>query len=178
MPVLHKTFMNSSEVINHGSMRISLKQNNSPPCGPSKTSQIQRKWFVEQHFEANGRLFLRQNWLCSDCSNVARSILSGTLQFLWRNTKNEQEKRIIVLNGNASSRTSAQNVELTSFYLHIKKMLHGQQFSPIFVKLVFSSHCIDGRTSTGSEYDYVEKCPTFQWKCHIAAGNSRNMPGQ
>ena len=38
----------SLHVTTHGSMRMSPKQNNSPQCGFSKTSQIQRKLFVEE----------------------------------------------------------------------------------------------------------------------------------
>ena len=36
----------------------------------------------------------------------------------------------------------------------------------------------DGRTSKHTEYRYVKKCQTFQWKCQIASGNTRNMSGQ
>ena len=36
----------------------------------------------------------------------------------------------------------------------------------------------DGRTSKHSEYRYAKKLQTFQWKCQIASGNTRNMPGQ
>ena len=46
----------------------------------------------KKHFEANGRLFLQQNWSSSDCSTWAKLILSGTPQFLWRNSEKEQEK--------------------------------------------------------------------------------------
>ena len=81
MAVLQKTFIWSSQVTNHGSVRMSPKQNKSPPCGSSKTCQIQRKLFMEEA--------LRSRW--SPVSSAKRSILNGTSQFLWRNSKNEQE---------------------------------------------------------------------------------------
>ena len=67
--VLQKTFVRSSQVTNHGLIRMSLKQNNIPPCGSLKTSQSQRKLFVEE--AADGRLFLRQNLSCGDGSTLA-----------------------------------------------------------------------------------------------------------
>ena len=61
------TFIRSSEVTNHGFVRMSPKQSNTPSCGSLKPSQIQRKLFVANHFEANGGLFLLQNWSFGDC---------------------------------------------------------------------------------------------------------------
>ena len=50
--VFQKTFIRSSEVTNHESMRMNPKQNDSPTCGSSKTSQIQRKLFVEEQLRS------------------------------------------------------------------------------------------------------------------------------
>ena len=71
-------------------------------CGPSKTSQIQGKLLMK---EANGSLFLLKTGHVGTVplKQFARSILSGTPQFLWSNSKNEQEK-----SNHASSHTSGQ----------------------------------------------------------------------
>ena len=52
-----KTIIRSSQVTNHGYMRLSSKQNNSPPFRSSKTTQIHWK----KHFDADSCLYLRQN---------------------------------------------------------------------------------------------------------------------
>ena len=72
MPV--QKIMISSEVTNHGSMRMSPKQNNSPSCGSSKTNQIQRKLWVKKS--------LRSKWRLFHLGIVGRSILSATPQFV------------------------------------------------------------------------------------------------
>ena len=51
-------------------MHMSPKENNSPSCGSSNPSQIQRKFFVEKHFEANGRLFVLQNLTSDDLATL------------------------------------------------------------------------------------------------------------
>ena len=65
MAVLQKTFIRTSQVMNHASMSMSPERNNSPPCGPSKTSQIQRKLVVQKALQS---LLLLQKWSCGDCS--------------------------------------------------------------------------------------------------------------
>ena len=70
-------------------------QTNSPPCGPSKTSQMQRKLFVEKALRSkwsavsSAKLVMYQLF---HLSNVVRSNLSNTPQFHWRNSKNQLKK--------------------------------------------------------------------------------------
>ena len=79
-------------------MRMSPIQNNSPPCRSSKTSQIQRKFWIN-HYDADGSLFLHQNWSCgyffSHLSIVGWSSLSGTPQFVCIKSSEKFEKRKI-----------------------------------------------------------------------------------
>ena len=94
--VLQKTFIRSSHVTNHGSKRMSPIQNNTPPYGSSKTSQIQRKLFVETSLRSklspvsSAKLVM---WCLLNFSNVGRWILSDfcskknyPLIFLWKSS--------------------------------------------------------------------------------------------
>ena len=93
-----KTFIRASQVTNtnHGSVRISPKQSNSPPCGFSKTSQIKRKFFVEKANRnkwwpvSSAKLVM---WRLFHLSIVRRSTLSGTPQFVCLKSSNKFEKR-------------------------------------------------------------------------------------
>ena len=83
MAVLQKTF--------GGSLRMSPKQNNSPPCGPS---QIQRKLFAKKvdlskWHVSSAKLVM---WQLFHLSSVGRSILSGTLQFVFQKSLEKFEK--------------------------------------------------------------------------------------
>ena len=66
-------------------MRMRPKQNNSPPYGPSKTSQIQRKLLVKKSLRSkcwpvsSAKLVM---WRLFHLRIVGRSILSGTPSFV------------------------------------------------------------------------------------------------
>ena len=83
--LLQKAFIRSSQLTNHESMRMCPKQNNSPPCGSSKTCQIQRKLFVEEALRSRWSplsLVKLVMWRLFHLSIVGRSILCGTLEFV------------------------------------------------------------------------------------------------
>ena len=89
-----KTFIRSK---NHASVRMNLKQSNSPPSGSLNSSEIQRKLFVKKSLwrklwaVASAKLLM---WRLFHLSIVGRSILSGTPQIvcLKSSEKFEQEK--------------------------------------------------------------------------------------
>ena len=100
MAVPQNTFITSSLVKNLEAMRMSPKQNHSPPCGPSKTSQIQRKLFVEKA--------LRSSWsLVSSAKLIHVAIVPleqrCTLNSEWYTSfvgeirKRNKKRRIIVI---------------------------------------------------------------------------------
>ena len=60
----------------------------------------------------------------------------------------------------------AQNYELIPFFFLIN-----------FLRVTVNN-TNDIRTPKRSEHEYAEKCQTSQWKCPVASGNTRNMPGQ
>ena len=75
----------------------------------------------KKHFEANGRLILRYNWSCSDCSTwttlhgrfwVVHQHLFGEIR------KTNMKRRIIVHNGNASFRTSSKT---SNWWVHRRR---------------------------------------------------------
>ena len=89
-------FIISLQVMNHGSMRMNSKQNNSSTYASSKTSQIPRKLFVAE--------VLRSRWLPVSSAKlvmcrlfylsiVGRSILSRTPQFVYLKSSEKFEKR-------------------------------------------------------------------------------------
>ena len=105
-------------------------------------------------FHGHGQLVM---WQLFHLSNVARSILSGTTQFLWTNSKNEQEKtnhysqwqcEFSHIGSNQrffeNRHTALTWHRITSCYYHtLRKYCVVNDFrqAPIFVILVFSSHC-------------------------------------
>ena len=46
------------------------------------------------------------------------------------------------------------------------------------MQMTFLQVTVNNKKSKRSEYGYAKKCHTFQWKCQITPGNTRNMPGQ
>ena len=132
-------------------------------------------------------------------SNVVRSILSHTLQFIGRNSKNEQEKPNYCsqwqceFSAQIGAFLTGQNVELmgqpshspdlapNDFFLfkHIKKILHGQRFSPNtnFCYISFSSHCKQHKWFSYVKTFWVQLCLKMS-NFPIAPGNSRNMSGK
>ena len=58
MAVPQTMFVRSSQVTNHGSVRMSPKQNNSSPCGASETGVIQQKLLVKETLKADGHQFI------------------------------------------------------------------------------------------------------------------------
>ena len=87
--VPQETFIISSLVTKHGSVRMSRKQSNSPPCGSLNSSQIQRKSFVEKSF--------RSRWSPVSSGHVATVPLDGTIlggkpQFDWLKSWEKFEK--------------------------------------------------------------------------------------
>ena len=79
----------------HGSMRKSTKQNNSPPCGSSKTSQIQWNLLVKKSLGSkwwpvsSAKLVI---WRLLHLSTVGQSNLSSTPQFPYLNSSEKFEK--------------------------------------------------------------------------------------
>ena len=96
MAVPQKMFIRSSQVTNHGSVRMNLKQSNSQPCGSLNPNQIQEKFFVEKSLRSklwpvsSAKLVM---WQVFHLSNVERSILSDTPQFVCLKFPEKFEKR-------------------------------------------------------------------------------------
>ena len=78
MAVLQKTFIRSSQVINHGSMRMRPKQNTVYHVGLRRQAISNESCFWKNHFKTNGDLFFLQSWRPFQLCIVGRSILSGT----------------------------------------------------------------------------------------------------
>ena len=117
MPVLQKDVY---KIVTHDKSWIYAhepKQNNSPPCGPSKTS----------------------------------TSMQMVAYFFGEIRKINKRRRIIVHNGNASSRTSAQ----------ISAFLSGPELM-----------C---RTSKHSEYNYAYKCQTCNVKLQILTPEGQKL---
>ena len=89
-------FIRSSQVTNHGSVVMSPKQSNSPPCGSLNPSQIERKVFVGKSLRSkwwpvsSAKLVM---WQLFHLSIVGRSIPSGTPQFVCIDSSEKFEKR-------------------------------------------------------------------------------------
>ena len=180
MAVPQKMFIRSSQVTNHGSMRMSPKQNN----GPRRQAISNESYFWQKHFEANGRLLHRQKWACSDCSSWAT--LHGQFWVVHHNffgeiRKTNKKRRIIVHNDNAiayrlksapfwpaktpnwwiNRRTALTWHPMTSFSFCTSRkycVVNDFRQTPIFVKLVFQvtvNNTNNGYTSKRSEYNYA-----------------------
>ena len=91
-----KTFMGSLQLTDHGSVRMSPKQSNSPPYGPLNPSQIHGKLFVKKSLRSkwwpvsSAKLVM---WALFHLSIVGRSILSGTPQFVCLKSSQKFKKR-------------------------------------------------------------------------------------
>ena len=110
MAVLQNTFIRSSQVTNYGSMCFRNKTT-VQHVGLRRQAKSNESCFWKKHFKANVRLFLQQNWWSSDC--LTWTTLHGQFwkvpnNFFWDIRKTNKKRRIIVHNGNASTRTSAQ----------------------------------------------------------------------
>ena len=113
MAVLLKTFMGSSQMTNHGTVHMRKKQQSHRVVLRRRAkSNDSCSW--KKHFEADDRLFLRQNWVATVPLEHRRTVNSE-----WYITiclpnvcgeirKTNKRRRIIVHHDNASSHTTAQ----------------------------------------------------------------------
>ena len=96
MTVLQETFIRSSQVTNHESVRMSPKQSNRPSCRSLNPSQIQRKLFVEKSLRSKWWPISSAKqimWRLFYLSIVERSIPSGTTQFVRLKSSEKFEQR-------------------------------------------------------------------------------------
>ena len=95
MAVLQKPFISHRCRIMDLCMYMSPKQNNSPPCGSSNPSQVQRNLMLEKSLRSKWSLVSLAKlvvWRLFHLSHVGPSIRNGSPQSFCGNSKNEQEK--------------------------------------------------------------------------------------
>ena len=155
MAVPQKTFIRSSQVTNHGSVRMRPKQSNSPP-----KSHESCLW--KNLFETNGGMFLR--------TREDDSLFTTAMRCLTHRLKSATGQNVELMGHPPYSPNLAPND--FSLLPHIRKKMRGQRFSSLEDTVGVFWRCLnrsgktntnDGRTSKHSEYDYAKKCQTFLW---------------
>ena len=147
------TFIRSLQVTNNGSMRMSPKQNNSPPCGLSKTNQIQQKLFVEKISSKKMTCFFGK----TDHVETVPLEQHWTLNSEWYTTISSKKYE-----------KWTREDDLTSFYSRTSRkkcVVSYLRQTQLFAKLICQvtvNNTKDERTSKRSEYDYTNKCQVFQ----------------
>ena len=172
MTVPQKTFMRSLQVTSHGSMRMSPKQNNSPACGSSKTSQIQRKLFVEalgsRWSPVSSKILVM--WRLFHLSIVERSILSGTPQFVCLKSSEKFKKR------------TTEDESL--FTMTMRALTHRLTSAPFWLAKTLNWWVIHRAALTwhraqrfSSPVDAVKRSKTMFWKSLNPSGKGASTSG-